>query len=81
MLSLHDFKSALESLHLGSKPAIAHASLRSIRPHYRAAQQTVLKALLITVSGLMMPTFTYKTMITPEIGPPNNGLCMAVSAI
>jgi len=36
--------------------------------------QTVLGALLSAVGGLIMPTFTYKTMITPEIGPPHNGI-------
>jgi aminoglycoside 3-N-acetyltransferase len=34
----------------------------------------VLRALLDSVSTLVMPAFTYKTMITPEVGPPNNGL-------
>lgn len=73
MLILDDFTSALKSLDLGKKPAIAHASLRSFGA-VRGGAETVLETLLACLSGLMMPAFTYKTMITPEIGPPNNGL-------
>jgi len=73
MLNREDFSAALESLELENKPAIAHASLRSFGP-IQGGAETVLNALLDCVSGLVMPTFTYKTMITPEVGPPNNGL-------
>lgn len=73
MLTGEDFTSALESLDLGNKPAIAHTSLKSFGA-VRGGAETVLDALLASVSGLMMPTFTYKTMVIPEIGPPNNGL-------
>lgn len=73
MVTFRELKSALESLELEDKPAIAHASLRSIGD-VQGRAETVLKALLVTVNGLVMPTFTYKTMIVPEIGPPNNGL-------
>jgi aminoglycoside 3-N-acetyltransferase len=73
MLTLEDFNSALESLELENKPAIAHASLKSFGAIHGGAE-TVLSALLTHVSGLMIPTFTYKTMVIPEVGPPNNGL-------
>jgi aminoglycoside 3-N-acetyltransferase len=73
MLTLDDFTSALKSLDLGKKPAIAHASLRSFGA-IRGGAETVLNALLPSLSGLIMPAFTYKTMITPEVGPPHNGL-------
>lgn len=73
MLTFAEFKSALESLDLENKPAIAHTSLRSFGAIQDGAE-TVLRALLETVSGLVMATFTYKTMILPEVGPPNNGL-------
>lgn len=73
MLAIEDFTSALESLKLGKRPAIAHASLRSFGK-IQGGAETVLNALLASVSGLIMPTFTYKTMIIPEVGPPNNGL-------
>ena len=73
MLTIEDFNSALENLDLENKPAIAHASLKSFGA-IQGGAETVLGGLLYYVSGLMMPAFTYKTMITPEIGPPNNGL-------
>ena len=73
MLTLNDFSSALKSLDLGRKPAIAHASLRAYGA-IRGGAETVLDALLESVSGLVMPAFTYKTMITPEVGPPHNGI-------
>lgn len=73
MLTKEDFNSALNSLELGNKPAIAHVSLKSFGTIHGGAE-TVLKALLDHIGGLMVPTFTYKTMITPEVGPPNNGL-------
>lgn len=73
MLTRENFTSALEGLELGHKPAIAHASLRSFGA-IQGGAETVLEALLASVSALIMPAFTYKTMITPEVGPPNNGL-------
>jgi aminoglycoside 3-N-acetyltransferase len=73
MLTIDDFNSALKSLDLGNKPAIAHASLKSFGA-VQGGAKTVLGALLASVSGLIMPAFTYKTMLTPEVGPPNNGL-------
>ena len=73
MLTIDDFNSALESLELGNKPAIAHASLRSFGA-IQGGAETVLEALLASVSALIMPAFTYKTMLAPEVGPPNNGL-------
>lgn len=73
MLIGEDFSSALRSLGLGNKPAIAHASLRSYG-EIEGGAGTVLRALLSAVDGLMLPAFTYKTMVTPEVGPPNNGL-------
>ncbi len=73
MLTFEDFKSALESLELGKKPGIAHVSLKSFG-EIRGGVEPVLGALLGTLDGLMVPSFTYKTMIMPEVGPPNNGL-------
>ena len=73
MLTLDVFKAALDWLELENKPAIAHASLKSFGA-IQGGAETVLNALLASVSKLIMPAFTYKTMITPEVGPPNNGL-------
>ena len=40
----------------------------------------MLQALLESTRGLVMPTFTYKTMLNPEIGPPNNGITYGTQA-
>jgi len=73
MLTIEGFTSALENLKLENKPAIAHASLKSFG-EIGGGAETVLRTLLASVSGLVMPAFTYKTMLTPEVGPPNNGM-------
>ena len=77
MLSYSDFKTGLNSLGLNNVPVIAHASLKAFGPIQGDGDtwlNTVLMALLDTTGGLMMPTFTYKTMITPGVGPANNGI-------
>jgi aminoglycoside 3-N-acetyltransferase len=52
---------------------IAHASLSSFG-WVRGGAEAVTDALIGAFAGVMMPVFTYKTMIVPEEGPPNNGL-------
>jgi len=77
MLGYFDFKTGLASLGLSERPVIAHASLKSFGPIQGDGDtwiNAVLMALLDTAGGLMMPTFTYKTMITPGVGPANNGI-------
>jgi aminoglycoside 3-N-acetyltransferase len=73
MLTSDGLKAALDELELENRPAIAHASLSSFG-EVEGGADTVLGVLLDSLSGLMMPTFTYKTMILPEVGPPNNGI-------
>jgi aminoglycoside 3-N-acetyltransferase len=73
MLSFHELASAFQAIDLDDKPVIAHASLSAFGV-VRGGAETVLGALLSTVDALIMPTFTYKTMITPADGPPDNGI-------
>jgi aminoglycoside 3-N-acetyltransferase len=73
MLTYRHVAKALNQLGLDC-PVIAHASLSSFGDEVRGGADTVIGALLGAFSGLMMPTFTYKTMLTPEVGPDNNGL-------
>ncbi len=73
MLAYEELKSAIDSLRLQDAPVIAHASLRSFG-EIDGGAQTLLRAVLDSVGALVMPTFTYKTMITPNVGPPNNGI-------
>ncbi len=72
-VSLSDLRSALFELGLSHTPVMAHASLRAFGDVVGGAD-TLLRAVLDSVSALVMPTFTYQTMITPEVGPPNNGI-------
>lgn len=73
MLGYDELRSAFQELGLANNPVIAHASLQRFGYIHNGAD-TVLQALIDSVQGLIMPTFTYKTMITPEVGPPNNGI-------
>ncbi len=73
MLGFHDLQKALRTLELQDRPVIVHASLRKIGP-MRGGATTLLSALFNTTAGVMMPTFTYKTMVTPRLGPPWNGV-------
>ena len=73
MLSFHKLSSAFQNLDLDGKPVIAHASLSAFG-EVRGGAATLLGALLCAVDSLLMPTFTYQTMIVPDEGPPNNGI-------
>ena len=56
-----------------SRPVLAHGSLSAFG-HLRGGAGVLLGALLALVDTLVMPAFTYKTMLTPEAGPPGNGI-------
>jgi aminoglycoside 3-N-acetyltransferase len=73
MWDFGELKSLFESLNLSDKPVIAHASLKPFG-YIRDGADAVARALSDSFKSLIMPTFTYKTMITPEVGPPNNGI-------
>ena len=73
MLVFAELKQAFDELGLADKPVIVHASLKKFGT-IRGAAKTAAQAMLASFNGVIMPTFTYKTMITPEVGPPNNGL-------
>jgi aminoglycoside 3-N-acetyltransferase len=73
MLGYTEFKLAFEKLDLVDKPIIAHASLKPFG-YIQGGADIVLRAMLASFKSVMMPTFTYKTMVTPEVGPPNNGI-------
>lgn len=73
MIGHAELKSAFDELRLASKPVIAHASLKKLGPVHGGAE-TVLDAMLGSFGAVVMPTHTYKTMVTPKVGPPNNGM-------
>jgi len=55
------------------KPVIVHSSLSALGM-VQGGPNVVVGALLEIFEALMVPTFTYKTLVVPEIGPPNNAV-------
>ena len=72
-LSGQRLKTGLTKLGLTKNLVIAHASLKAFGP-IEGGAETMLNALLASSRGILMPTFTYKTMLNPEVGPPRNGI-------
>jgi aminoglycoside 3-N-acetyltransferase len=68
-----ELTSAFQALGLQDKPVIAHASLKPFG-FIQGGAEAVLEAMLASFASLIMPTHTYRTMIIPEVGPPNNGI-------
>lgn len=54
-------------------PIIVHASLKALG-NVEGGAEAVLAALVALWDTLVMPSFTYKTMVVPEVGPPDNGI-------
>jgi len=54
-------------------PVIMHCSLSAIG-RVQGGPDTVIGALLNRFNSIMMPSFTYQTMIVPETGPEENGM-------
>jgi aminoglycoside 3-N-acetyltransferase len=73
MIGYADLRDACRQLSLAGKPLIVHASLRKFGG-IQGGPGTILRALRDSFGGFFMPTFTYKTMVTPGVGPPNNGI-------
>jgi len=74
MVTFRDLTSSFQQLGIArNQPVISHASLSAFG-NVRGGAPTVVGALLTVFPQVMMPTFTYKTMITPEVGPSDNGL-------
>jgi aminoglycoside 3-N-acetyltransferase len=74
MLTYRELLSALRQLDIPrQQPLIAHASLSAFG-EIQGGAETLLGALLGITDQLMMPTFTYRTMLVPQEGPPDNGL-------
>jgi len=74
LISFRELVNGLRSLGIQRhQPVIAHASLSAFGYVSRGAD-ALLGAVLAISERVMMPTFTYKTMIIPEAGPPNNGI-------
>jgi aminoglycoside 3-N-acetyltransferase len=70
---LRDLLLGLRDLRLANMPVIVHSSLKSFG-HVEGGAGTVANALVAVFGTLLVPTFTYKTMIIPLAGPENNGI-------
>ncbi len=63
----------LRELKLEDRPVIIHASLKAFGEVEEGAG-TVVSALATVFKEVMVPTFTYKTMVTPLVGPRDNAM-------
>jgi aminoglycoside 3-N-acetyltransferase len=74
MVSFRDLVSDLGRLEIpSSSPVLIHTALSSFKP-IRGGAETLVGALASFFPGVMAPTFTYQTMLIPEIGPEENGI-------
>jgi aminoglycoside 3-N-acetyltransferase len=74
VLTYRDFITGFRKLDIDhSRPVIVHASLSAFGEVHGGAE-TLLGALRSSFDTFIMPVFTYKTMITPEVGPPDNAI-------
>jgi aminoglycoside 3-N-acetyltransferase len=70
---LRDLLLGLRDLNLDDAPVIVHASLKSFG-QVEGGAPTVVSALMTVFPSMLMPVFTYKTMIIPLTGPRDNGI-------
>lgn len=68
-----DLIGGFRTLQLGSKPVIVHSSLKAFG-EVNGGAGSMVSALLATFDSVMVPTFTYKTMLIPPTGPPDNAI-------
>ncbi len=74
MVSYHDLVAGLRKLGIErSRPVIVHGALSAFG-HVQGGADTVVGAMLASFEALMMPVFTYQTMVTPLNGPADNAL-------
>lgn len=74
MLSYRDISTALEDLGLNrSTPVLAHIRTAEIG-EIKGGLNTLMGALLGTIDNVMMPAFTFSTLVIPESGSPDNDI-------
>jgi len=69
----NELLAGLHALRLDDRPVVVHASLSAFGEVEDGAEAAV-SALLATFPTILVPAFTYKTMIVPRTGPPDNGI-------
>lgn len=74
MITFHDLDLGLRSLNINpNSPVIIHASLSSFG-EIQGGAETLLGAVTRCFHSVMVPAFTYKTMVVPLTGPDHNGI-------
>lgn len=73
IVRLRDLLLGLRDLRLANAPVIVHSSLKSFG-EVEGGAATVVSTLAAVFETVIVPTFTYRTMITPLTGPENNGI-------
>jgi aminoglycoside 3-N-acetyltransferase len=73
VITVRDLLHGFESLSLRGQPVIAHGSFKSLG-HVQGGPKAVVNTLIASTGALMMPSFTYETMVYPPTGPEWNGL-------
>ncbi len=74
MISYRDITVGLETLGLNRRtPVLAHIAVSKIG-EIRGGTDTLLGALLATIDNIMVPSFTFSTMVIPEDGPKENNI-------
>ncbi len=73
MISVGELFSGFESLPIRGQAVIAHGSFKSLGG-VQGGPRAVIDALIHACGSLIMPAFTYRTIVTPLVGPPNNGM-------
>ena len=74
MTSYRELATSLQALGLErSTPMLVHASLAALGP-VNGGVDTLLGALLASFDTVVVPVFTRRTLLTPEIGPSDNGI-------
>ncbi|MBN2499754.1 MAG: AAC(3) family N-acetyltransferase [Anaerolineales bacterium] len=74
MIGYHEILKGLRKLDLEhSNPVLAHASLSAFG-QVRGGADTVVGALLASFESVIMPAFTYMTMLVPKVGPQDNAI-------
>jgi len=76
-LDFRDVRKGLRELGLTNvSQVIAHINFEAIGP-VRGGPETLLGGLTSLAQLVMMPVFTYQCLVTPRVGPPENGLVYA----
>jgi len=72
-IQLQELLVGFRSLESGDKPVIVHASLSAFG-QIQGGAETLVSALLAVFDSVVMPAFTYKTIIIPSSGPETNAI-------